>query len=578
MTDPATTLDRLVARAERLYSLPAVAVQVLDLTRNPQVDTHALKACIENDPALAGKILRVVNSSLFGLSREVSDLQQALGLLGIKPLKLLVLGFSLPGGLFLDLEAKTLTWYWRRTLTKAIAAREMAQQLWRIPGDDAFLAGLFQDLGVLLLLQELGRPFARLIDVALCRRLDLGSLELRAVGFLHTELSARLLRHWRLPEALWEAVAWQGARGEGRGAGGEGRGARDEGRGERGDADRTVARPPALAQILHLAELMARLVVDGQPEALPQLLETGRGYYRQLEPQLEALVSGLGEKVQQLADVFSLELPGGLEYRDVLAEAHRRLAGVAGQVAEDMLGVPSTDRADPDEQGVLDEVEDLAAAVAAICRSTESSPAGSRVLECGNSLPLSCLPGRLAPIGGLREKAAMNRRTPKDEPAQPSAVDQAPLLDPLVRAVAASRRSRLPLSLLLVQLSRSGSRAAEPDAVEAGRLLRVLEAACHRVDHPSALCTAHGETGFALILPNCDRPRAVALGNQLVAAVGRIAAAGKDKPAQRLRLGAGVASVTLPPKNFLAETLLEGAARCLFGSLASGGVKSIEIY
>ena len=70
-------------------------MKVLELTDDPRLDTRTLKECIENDPALTGKLLRVVNSSLFGLSREVSDLNQALALLGTKPLKLLVLGFSL---------------------------------------------------------------------------------------------------------------------------------------------------------------------------------------------------------------------------------------------------------------------------------------------------------------------------------------------------------------------------------------------------------------------------------------------------------------------------------------------------
>lgn len=180
MTDPATTLDHLAVRSAQLYSLPRVAMQVLQLTRNPDVDTRALKECIENDPAIASRILRVVNSSLFGLSREVSDLNQALALLGLKPLKLLVLGFSLPSGLFLDLESKTLLWYWKHTLTKAVAGRELSSLFWRIPGDEAFLAGLFQDLGVLLLFQQLGQPYARFLDRTLSHHLDLGAVERRA--------------------------------------------------------------------------------------------------------------------------------------------------------------------------------------------------------------------------------------------------------------------------------------------------------------------------------------------------------------------------------------------------------------
>ena len=81
----APALDALVSRVHSLYSLPAVAAEVIQLTSNPKVDAHALKECIQTDSALTVKILRTVNSSLFGLSREVSDLKQALALLGTKP-------------------------------------------------------------------------------------------------------------------------------------------------------------------------------------------------------------------------------------------------------------------------------------------------------------------------------------------------------------------------------------------------------------------------------------------------------------------------------------------------------------
>ena len=163
LTDNSLSLDQAVERAGALYSLPAVAVEVLQLTNHPTVDVRRLKQCISNDPALVSKVLRVVNSSLFALSREVSDLNQALALLGTKPLKLLVLGFSLPDGLFVGVAGEMLRRYWRRTLTKAVAAREISETLWNLPGDEAFLAGLLQDIGMLVLLQQMGEPYARFL-------------------------------------------------------------------------------------------------------------------------------------------------------------------------------------------------------------------------------------------------------------------------------------------------------------------------------------------------------------------------------------------------------------------------------
>ena len=128
---PATALDKLTQRAGQLYSLPAVAMKVLELTNHPEVDIAALKSCIERDPALTTRILRVVNSSVFGLNGQVSNLNQAVALLGTSPLKLLVLGFSLPNELFVGVQESVLTFYWRHSLTKAIAVRTLSRSFGR---------------------------------------------------------------------------------------------------------------------------------------------------------------------------------------------------------------------------------------------------------------------------------------------------------------------------------------------------------------------------------------------------------------------------------------------------------------
>src|SRR5262249_23956881 len=148
---------------------------------------------------LAARILRVVNSSLFGPSRQVTDLNQALTLLGIRPLKMLVLGFSLPKELFTGLQAEVLARYWRQTLVKAVAGGELSERLWRVPGDEPFLAGLVQDIGILALVQQLGEPYLRLLSHVQSHGGSLLERELEMLGFDHLILSARLLMHWGLP-------------------------------------------------------------------------------------------------------------------------------------------------------------------------------------------------------------------------------------------------------------------------------------------------------------------------------------------------------------------------------------------
>jgi HD-like signal output (HDOD) protein len=243
-----------------------------------------------------------VNSSLFAASRQVSDLNQALSLLGTRPLKMLVLGFSLPKELFSGIEANVLGRFWRRTLTKATAARELAQRLWHVSGDEAFTAGLVQDIGVLALVQQLGQSYLDLLNLIQDRGGSVLEQEFDTIGFDHGILGARLLAHWGLPAALCAAVATPP---------------------DEAAIDRLEPAERTLPQILHLAELLVQLLEHPYGPALRNLLEVG-GRYRGLDYEsLRPIVAVLQQQVTELADVLALELPAGQEYADLLIVAQQ---------------------------------------------------------------------------------------------------------------------------------------------------------------------------------------------------------------------------------------------------------------
>jgi len=550
MPNPAFVHRYLIDKARRLYSLPAVAMEVLELTNNPQVDAHALKECIEKDPSLTGKILRTVNSSLFGLSRRISDLNQALAMLGTKPLKLLVLGFNLPAGLFEGVEARTLGRYWRHTLTKAVAGREISEALLDTPGDDAFIAALLQDLGCLLLIQELGRPYVRLLERVSGGEKNLATVETEAMGFDHTTLSAELLSHWGLPENLVEAVAWETAHRRAK----------------------TPSAEPVLPRALRLAELFAQLLADERPDVFPRLLETARHYPDFSEIRIEALIEDLEERVAQLADVLSLDLPAGRDYRDLLVQAHAQLAAVADEAAGDLSHLQRHPTRQPADESLVSELRGLTKAISdgyrqpavpngpetagSEARSGESRPAVARTATA-EAMPVASASAGVATVGTESE-----------------------LLSRLATAVAACRQSRCPLSLLLVQLDRTDELILTRGVDGFQRLLRFLRTVCESIDHPTRTCTPSGEAGFALILPDCERSQAIQTGNQLIGQFRRLAPGSGDAERRAVSISVGLATVSLPPKNFPARDLFTAADRCLYGSAASGGnvLKSIEIY
>ena len=119
-----------IRQCPTLPSLPAIAMQVLELAQRADVDIAEIARLISKDPALSGKILRTVNSSFYGRSQAVSTISHALVILGLQSVKTLVLGFSLvtnlsktKGNGFKHLE------YWRRSIYSATAARTLTAKL-----------------------------------------------------------------------------------------------------------------------------------------------------------------------------------------------------------------------------------------------------------------------------------------------------------------------------------------------------------------------------------------------------------------------------------------------------------------
>ena len=556
-------LDPFVERAKSLYSLPAVAMEVLRLTDHPKVDVPALKNCIENDPALTTKLLRVVNSSLFGLSREVNDLNQALALLGIKPLKLLVLGFSLPDAMFAGLGDGVLGRYWQHTLTKAVAAREISDAFWNQPGDEPFISGLLQDLGMLVLLQDLGEPYATFLETVYEKGGDLHDLEARSLGFNHTQLSARLLETWGLPASLVDTIP--------------------AARSPASLAD--AEEPPKTArQILHLAELVATLLCDGQADRLAEILDTGRQYCQLSQANLERLIETLQAKVEQLADVLSLKLPDGLDYRDVLVQAHEQLSCVADRAAEEMVAatargnVTNGGAAGGGDGSLSGRVESLSAAAAQAATRGAGRPAA----------PID-VP---SPADHAEEPLAQTKvladQFRNDAPAAAATVAAPVLGAELHAAVSAAgsvcRQQRCALSLLLVEIDRFDELTYTHGPRFTRQLSRTIRAVCQGLNHAGAVMISLDPLRSAVVLPNCDRPDAVQYGELLVRTAPALFGPKEDgmvasSANTAVTLSVGAATLSLPAKNFTPDELLERTERCLYAARACGGnsLKSIEI-
>lgn len=205
MTDTnnaAIDLEKLLASAQ-LPALPQSAIRLLELSQDPTNGPVEFAVPIESDPGLAGQVLRFVNSSYFGFSREISSVKLAITLVGIRTIKNFALWsavFSLmPNPKCGSLDLKSL---WQDSLRRALAARAMGKLLGVKEVEELFSAALLQDMAVPLLAKEASEIYERLLEARAGGKKRLSWLEQQVFGWTHAEAAGIMARNWNLPDGF----------------------------------------------------------------------------------------------------------------------------------------------------------------------------------------------------------------------------------------------------------------------------------------------------------------------------------------------------------------------------------------
>lgn len=185
-----------------LPSPPGIAMRIVELGRDPDVDITALLRLLSRDPALASRVLRASNSALYAQRRRSTNLRQALVVIGLNATMTLALSFSLAETLAGHSNAvQIMRFVWRRALISASAAQLLGKRQRQADLEELFLAALLQDLGILALDAALPELYEPVIAEAENHE-DLLRREREVLGCDHGEAGSWLMAHWGLPERL----------------------------------------------------------------------------------------------------------------------------------------------------------------------------------------------------------------------------------------------------------------------------------------------------------------------------------------------------------------------------------------
>jgi len=179
----------------------------LELSQNPDNGPAEYAQPIEADPGLSGQVLRFVNSSYFGFSQEISNVKQAITLVGVRTIKNFALWsavFSLlPSPKCGPFDLQTLR---QDSLRRGLFARLIGKLMGLKDTEDIFTAALLQDLAIPLLAKQQPTEYRQLLEETLRNRTALSVLEQRRFGWTHAEVGAWLLRQWHVPQGIADLV------------------------------------------------------------------------------------------------------------------------------------------------------------------------------------------------------------------------------------------------------------------------------------------------------------------------------------------------------------------------------------
>lgn len=202
------TPKELIANLGDLPPLPQVAAQVLRIAADPDSSTDELQRVIATDQALTAQILKIANSAMFGMMREVRTLTQAIMTLGFNTIKSVVIASSAKNLYSRGTAGLQERLMWEHALLSALAARAYARQLRHPRTEEAFLGALMHDIGKSVLGLKYPERYSQLIRSVYNGQGDGLELEFELFGFDHAMVGEALLVSWNLAHALEQAVRW----------------------------------------------------------------------------------------------------------------------------------------------------------------------------------------------------------------------------------------------------------------------------------------------------------------------------------------------------------------------------------
>lgn len=202
-------IESAITGISHIATLPEITLKIIELVEDPTSTAQDLHNIISNDQALCSRILKVVNSAFYGLPRQIGSINRAIVLLGLNAVKNIAIAASLTklfrgGEICPHFAARDL---WTHSIAVAAGSKLICDELKMGLADEAFLAGLIHDIGIMVEVQAMRHEFVTVFEemtfdadnVPTC---DMREVETRILGADHQAFGAGLCEAWKFPQSF----------------------------------------------------------------------------------------------------------------------------------------------------------------------------------------------------------------------------------------------------------------------------------------------------------------------------------------------------------------------------------------
>jgi len=202
--------QELVQSCSNLFTLPELYLRVREVVDDPESTMDDLAKALKLDPAISARLLKIVNSPLYGFPKQIDSISRAVSLLGMQSVSDLVASATI-GQTFAGMTANLmdLPAFWRKSVRCALLAGKIAKASGIEESERFFVEGLLRDIGHLVLYQTIPQRAQSALVEAGYLGTPLAEVEQSNIGCDFTKVGAELIHFWNMPIQIEQAIRHQ---------------------------------------------------------------------------------------------------------------------------------------------------------------------------------------------------------------------------------------------------------------------------------------------------------------------------------------------------------------------------------